>query len=135
MINHIFKIAIRFLLRERVSSLVSILGFSATLTAVFVITIFANRELGYDKFHKDSDNIYRITIKSSFPDGRTAESGAVIANVCEVVKKTVPGIEACTRIWPEYDECIIKRDEVLFSESSIAYVDPDFFKVFSFPFT
>lgn len=69
MIRNYLKIAFRYFLKERVYTILNILGLAIGLSIGFVSLLYLRHELSYDKFHSKSDQIYRIHQK--FNDGGT----------------------------------------------------------------
>ena len=61
------KITIRNLRRDRMYSIINILGLAVSLTAVLFILFWVNDEMSFNKFYKQSDNIYLSV--SSFDTG------------------------------------------------------------------
>jgi len=48
--------------RNKVFSLINVIGLSIGISAAFVIYIVANYEFSFDTFEKDGDRIYRIVL-------------------------------------------------------------------------
>lgn len=57
--NHL-TIACRILLRQRVFSLINILGLAVGMAACLLIVQYMSFELSYDNFHANGQNIYRV---------------------------------------------------------------------------
>ncbi len=67
MLENIIKIGLRNLRRNKVFSLLNIMGLAIGLTASILIMLYSFHELGYDAFHEDADRIHRVTM--SFRNG------------------------------------------------------------------
>lgn len=63
MIKNYLKIAWRNLLKNKAYSLINILGLAISLACCMAIGLFIWDELNFDKFHKNGENIFRITGK------------------------------------------------------------------------
>ncbi len=61
MFRHYFTIAHRNLSRNKVSSLINILGLPIGMGVCLLIYQYIHFELSYDTFHTNAQNIYRIT--------------------------------------------------------------------------
>ena len=61
MLRNYFRLISRILFRNKVYSLINILGFSIGLAGFILIILFVRHELVYDKFYADHDRIYRVT--------------------------------------------------------------------------
>lgn len=61
MLYHYIKIAIRNLARNKVFTLINILGLAVGMGVCLLIYQYVYFEKSYDSFHNDADNIYRLT--------------------------------------------------------------------------
>ena len=69
MFYNYLKIALRLLSRNKLISTINILGLALALTGSLMIGIFLHDELSYDRYHENSDHIYRVTRNFLSPDG------------------------------------------------------------------
>ena len=60
MIKNYFKIAFRNLWRNKIFSIIKILGLSIGLTVCMLIFLYTKDEISYDRFHKNKAQLYRI---------------------------------------------------------------------------
>jgi putative ABC transport system permease protein len=60
MLRNYLLIALRNLFRNRISSLVNILGLAIGMAAFVLIIQYVRFELNYDDFHEKGDQIFRI---------------------------------------------------------------------------
>jgi len=60
MFKNYLKISIRNLLRNKMYSLINILGLAVGLTCFILLYLYTSRELNYDNYHVDHENIYRV---------------------------------------------------------------------------
>ena len=72
MLKSYLKIALRSLKRHKVFSIINVLGLSVGLACCMLIGLYISEETSYDKFHTNSDNIYRFTREFISPDGSTS---------------------------------------------------------------
>src|SRR5690606_36890702 len=133
MIRNDFKIAWRNLIRNKWSSGINILGLAIGLATCLIILLFVNHELGYDRFHKKADRIARIYFEGNV-QGEKMKETVVMAPVAETLKKDFPEVEDATRL-RSYDWApqLAVHDHV-FKQDALAYVDANFFDVFTLPF-
>jgi ABC-type antimicrobial peptide transport system permease subunit len=78
MLLNYFKIAYRNLLKNKVFSLINIISLSIGLSASFVIGMIVYYDLSYDKFHTDSDQIYRAVTDFNMPTENFSNSGTPV---------------------------------------------------------
>ncbi len=70
MLINYFKIAFRYLMKNRIFSLINIAGLSLSLACAMLMILYTKDELTFDRFHKEGESLYLITIDVRFPDGR-----------------------------------------------------------------
>ncbi len=125
MFTNYFKIALRFIKKHKVFSFINISGLAISTACCLFIALWIFDELSFDKFHADSDQIYQ-----ALGNGRIASTPMPLA---AALKETFPEViyaSRCERI----GRPLFRREDKVFSESGVVVVDPDFFKIFSFPF-
>jgi hypothetical protein len=61
MIRNYFKIAFRNIIRHKAFAAINIAGLAIGMTCSIFILLWVQNELSYDRFHKNADEIYRIT--------------------------------------------------------------------------
>ena len=125
MIKNYFTVAYRYLMKYMVYSLINIIGFSIALVPVLLTILYVNYEFSYDKFHKNYQNIYRVTLGKEH--GRTPMTPTPLA---EAMKAEFPEIESVVRITDSEGYIIVDNNKFL--EKNIFYADPSIFQVFTF---
>ena len=129
MIRNYIKIAFRNLWKDRKFTSLNILGLSVAFGIAILLSMYALFELSYDQFHTNKDFLYQVYTTEQTPDGPEASTSKSIP-FAGALKAEVPGVDEITR----YNG---KGVLVLYGEKelsmSVAYVDPDFFSMFSFP--
>ena len=129
MFKNYLLVTFRNLLKNKVFTLINIMGLGIALSVCIVA--FFNHMFNYefDRTHKNFDSIYRVT---SFRDmkGREQEYGTTPASLGLIIKKEIPGIERAARLMRTNSP--VKLGTELYA-SQISYVDPDFLEIFTFP--
>ncbi len=126
------KIAVRNLLKHKMYSFINISGLTIGITCCLFIMSYVFYELSYDRFHKNSDRIYRINTDLKF--GAAELQIPVCSDLMgPILKKDYPQVEEYTRIYNITDNVYIKKGNQCYNEHRIACVDSTFFRVFSFP--
>ncbi len=131
MLRNYFTIAFRNLSKNKVFSMINIVGLAIGLTATMLILLYAKDEISYDRFHAKNPNIYRITSAWSKPDGSLDHKDGNTGDFQgPKFKEKIPEMEAFVRVQSDMKNVRgngeIKGYEVLFA-------DANFFSVFSFP--
>src|SRR5476649_1979341 len=92
MIKNYFKIALRGFWKHKLFTLINIIGLSIGISAALVIYLIVNFDLTFDKFHKDSDRIYRVSSVFSW-QGEKGYNGGVCGPLAGSIKSRVTGVE------------------------------------------
>src|SRR5215212_1663560 len=92
MFKNNLSIAFRNFWRNKVFSVINVLGLSIGISAALVIFLIVYYELSYDKFEPDGERIYRITMDMKF-NGIDGHSAAVPAPLSKAVQNEVTGVE------------------------------------------
>ncbi len=61
MIKNYLKVALRSLLRSKLTSFINLAGLTLSMGAAILIYLFIADELSYDRYHKNADRTYRVT--------------------------------------------------------------------------
>lgn len=135
MLNHYFKIAIRNIFRNKVFSLINIVGLAVGMGVCLLIYQYIHFELSYDRFHSNVPDIYRVTldmIKDGKEIGTSVRTGHALAVRGE---EDIPEIEQFVRIYPDDEGAVITNPEKneVFEEDNILFVDHNFLQMFDFP--
>jgi putative ABC transport system permease protein len=69
MLRNYLKVAFRSLFRNKLTSFINICGLALAMCCSFLIYIFIQDELSYDRHHSKADRIYRVTRSFHSPEG------------------------------------------------------------------
>jgi predicted permease len=102
MIKNYFIIAVRTLRKNKVFSVINILGLAIGISASLVIYLLVNYHFTFDQFEKDNDRIYRVVSEFSF-SGEAYHNSGVTSPMGPAIKKELTGIETVVpfRKWNE----------------------------------
>jgi len=129
MFKNYIIIAFRNFIRQKLFSLINVLGLAIGIACFILIMLWVTDELSYDKFNENYDEIYR-PISYHRMDGPHFFSASPNAMGPEL-KKQYPEIIEYARY--SMDGGIVKYGEKVFNEPSLIYGDPSLFKIFTFP--
>ncbi len=114
MLNSYFKIAYRSLLKNKIFSLINILGLGVGLSACILIFEYISFEFSFDKFHTSADRIYRV-VNDRYQNGKqTQHSTYSYPAITPIMAQDYPEIEAYTRILEPFGETLIKKQTTEF---------------------
>ena len=131
MLKNYFKTAWRNLTKNKLFSLINILGLSIGIAVCFIIMLYVQVELSYDRFNKNADNIARIVFNADINGGKINES-VVMAPVAQTLKKDFPEVQDVTRLH-EMGTSKISFGDKVFKDDRFAFVYPNFFSIFTLP--
>ncbi|WP_020533937.1 ABC transporter permease [Flexithrix dorotheae] len=138
MFRYFFRSAIRNLVKNKATSIINCLGLSLGIACCLIIFLVIKNESNFDKFHSDSERIYRITRvttnvnQSPEPEYRTGISFP-FPNILE---KELPQAEKVTALYNR-GEILLKSfpeesEPRLFKQNGFTFLEPDFFEVLDF---
>ncbi len=131
MIQNYLKIAWRNLLKHKLFSLLNIGGLALGLATCLIILLFVHDELSYDRFNEKADRIVRVLFRANIDGGKINEAN-VMPPVAETLLNDYPEVQEATRL-RQYGEPKVTVGEQTFKEGKFAFVDPNFFEVFTLP--
>ena len=131
MLKNYLKTAWRNLIKNKTFSLINIAGLSIGMAVSFVILMYVQDELSYDKFNKNADKIARIIFQADINGGKINES-VVMPPVAQTMKKDFPEVEDATRL-RRYGTPKITYKDKTFKDDQFAFVDPNFLNIFTLP--
>jgi len=128
------KIAVRNLLKNKVYSLINILGLAIGLATSLLIVFYVVDEWSYDKFNRDSDRLFRI-VQTMSSEERTEEQATTPFLLGPVAEAEFPDfIESTVRFYNLMESSHTFRNKernISFKEENFYFVDPTFFEVFT----
>lgn len=125
------KTAWRNLYRHKAFSAINIAGLAIGIAVCFIILLYVQNELSYDRFNKNADRIVRVVFLANINGGKINESN-VMPPVAQAMKNDYPEVQDATRIRVYGTPKITYKDET-FKNDKLAFVDPNFFSVFTLP--
>jgi putative ABC transport system permease protein len=131
MLQNYLKIALRNLFHNKVFSFINIAGLSIGLACCMLIVLYTKDEVSYDRFHKNVENIYRITATETSPEGQVSKFGITGMVPGPAFARQIPEIDKFVRLQGERFN-VKKGVDVVAQEAH--KVDSSFFSVFTFDF-
>ncbi len=128
MLANYLKIALRNLLRQKLYSLVTIIGMALGMAACLLIFVFVRHEWTFDRFHVNSSRIYRV-IQHEKAITRSAHWFAETPMpLAPTLKTTYPEIEQYCRILTNMT--LVRVQDQSFNER-VHLADPSLFSMFT----
>ncbi|HEX6892462.1 MAG TPA: ABC transporter permease [Chryseolinea sp.] len=135
MISNYAKVASRNIMKRKSYSFINAFGLSIGIAFCVLIYLYIRDERSFDRFHANKDHIYRMESKTFNTYEKDPEPFSVHAwlqlGLKQVLLDELPQVERATRFSPDYS-AIFRYGDKSFTEK-VAFVDADFFQMFSFP--
>jgi putative ABC transport system permease protein len=131
MLKNYLKAAWRNLIRNKAFSLINVFGLTIGITVCLMIFLFIMNEFSIDNFHANGKNIYRVT-RGFENEGKHGNVSYLSGPYAPALLNDFKGeITEAVRVNP--NDNLITAGNKSFHEKKVYDVDPDFFRVFSFP--
>src|SRR5215472_2197539 len=142
MLRNYFKIAFRKLTRNKIYTLINVIGLSLGVSACLIIYLITSFELSYDDFHPDKERIYRIVAEMKRnKDDEGRKFGFLITPLPMTLRNEVAGFESVSAFFNYYPKVTVqdgnsikKFDAAKFGEgvSDVIIAEPQYFEIFKY---
>lgn len=128
--NHL-TIAFRNLSKNRIFSLLNIVGLATGLTVTMLIGLYVRDEWSFDRFHEKADRIFRINYDARV-GGEEHPMAVSPAPMGAAFVRDYPAVEDFCR-FRQWGFITVKKGNEAIEEGDNTYVDNSFFSIFSMP--
>jgi ABC-type antimicrobial peptide transport system permease subunit len=137
MLKNYLKIAFRRFWRQKAFTIINVLGLSTGLAISLVMLVAVKYQLGFDGFHKNGKEIYRVGLDFLLKDGKVP-SLTCKGIWAEEIKNNYPEVKMKTRLLNSGELLVNLYNEngeveKKYVEDNGVGVDSTFFQIFSFP--
>jgi putative ABC transport system permease protein len=130
MLKNYLKIALRNLFRHKGYSFINIAGLAVAIACCLLIGFYVIDELGYDRFHKNADRIYRVAAERRRNDDVRLSAWSPVP-MGPALQEEIPEVTKAVRFWRAFQP-VISYEEKHFREKKFYFTDPSILEVFSF---
>lgn len=131
MLRNYFRVAYRNLLKNNVFSIINISGLAIGMAAFLFIIHYVRFEQSYEDFHRNADNIYRVTLDLYNGSEYVVTDCETYAPLGPMVKDKMPEVVDFVRMYHNDGLQDIKVGDQKFLEEGIYYADASAFQVFT----
>ncbi len=138
MLKNYFIVALRNFWRNKIFSLINVVGLSIGISAALVIYLIVQYDFSFDKFHKDGDRIYRIVSETTF-SGESFKNSGVPIPMGRAVDNEVTGLDMAAFFITADNETKVSvpdkknsRPTVFKNQKNIVFADENYFKLFQY---
>lgn len=132
MFKSYLKIALRNIIKHKGYSFINIIGLAIGMACCILVYMWIQDDLGYDRFHKHSKDLYRVVNDLKLGPFAAHVQGTAYP-LGPAMKKEIPGIIDFTRFLSA-KKMVVSYGEKKFYENNFFFTDPSVFKMFTFPF-
>jgi putative ABC transport system permease protein len=132
MIKNYFISAWRNTRKNKLFSAINIFGLSIGVALCFIIMLYVQHEMSYDRFNKNADRIVRVVFNASINGGKVNEGG-VMAPVAATIKRDYPEVQETGRIQSVGLSKTFYNTKV-FRDNGFFFADPGILSIFTIPF-
>jgi len=133
MLKNYIVIALRLLVKNKVFSLINILGLSIGIACCILITLYIQDEFNYEKGFAEREKIFRINT-TFIKDGNSETSGYTSPPIAIDLANTMPEIELAARVVKQLgvEQHIVRYNDKTFFEANAFLVDSSFLELFPY---
>jgi len=129
------KASLRNLWKDKYFSAISVSGLTIGLASFLTVMLYVHHEYSYDKFHQDSDRIFRVEVERINQNGTVDLSHNTPGALSETLISEIPDIENATKMHKaNWGNASLQNEQYQYNDDQFLYVDDHFFNLFSFPF-
>lgn len=124
MLKNYFKIAWRNLTKNKLYSTINVVGLAIAIASCILIGLYVYQQFRYDRFHKNSDRIYRVLVQFSGKN-QSAKYAMSPKPLGPFLEKHFPGVEQAVRLMKPVGD--VRVGHKLFSQKFLV-AEQGFFK-------
>ncbi|MFK7937459.1 MAG: ABC transporter permease, partial [Saprospiraceae bacterium] len=132
MFNNYLKIAFRNLWKQRVFSLINVMGLAIGMACCFLIVQYVQHEKSYDQFHANLDRLYRINYQAIFAGNITLAK--IPPAFAPQAALEFPELEHIARMYPRDVSATVPETDKQLEIEGIYCADSTITRVFQFDY-
>ena len=133
MFGNYLKSAFRNITKHKGFSLINISGLAVGMACCILILLYVRYETSFDKFHKNSEGIYRVLINIGSTYQGKSRFNATAGTLASAMKDNFPEVLHAARVYKHRRVDVSTNENKRFTENRFYFADPDFLKMFTFP--
>ncbi|HTE31736.1 MAG TPA: ABC transporter permease [Chryseolinea sp.] len=136
MLRNYFLLIVRNLKRQKLFSIINLIGLTAGIVSSLIIYLYVINDFTHDRFHAHADRIYRVNQTNISGDNDGKQLARTAPGVATALNAALPEAEFITSIYSVDNSIVSHTDKlkglVTYDQENIRAVDANFFRVFSF---
>jgi len=131
MITHYLKIALRNIFKDRIYSLINLIGLSIAITCCFLLIFWIRYELSFEDCFPNAGRIYKVLEVEKRSDG-IHKKDFIRPGIASRLKKTFPEFEAATSVSHAQEPFHYQDAEGIMVDYTT--ITPDYLDIFSYEY-
>ncbi|MFD2553388.1 ABC transporter permease [Sphingobacterium tabacisoli] len=131
MIRHFFITAIRHLSKHKKHTLLNVWGLALAIACCLFIYTFVVYQLGFDRFHRQSDRIFMIVQDLKLEQLEHSKGGSYA--MYTAIEKEIPQVEHVTLYMDKQDLTLKINNKLFKTEGKAAFTNATYFDILNFP--
>ncbi len=132
MLKNYFKTAIRSLVKRKSFTAINVVGLAVGIATCLVIFLYVQNEWSFDRYNANADRLVRVEFRGTM-EGSPLKESNVMPPTAQALKADYPEVVDAARM-RFAGKPLVTSNNMTFNEDGFAYVDPNFFNLFSFKF-
>ena len=130
MLKNYLRIAVRNLTKYKFISFINLFGLTVGITCCLLILTYILHETSYDRYNRNADRTWRVTISFNNLDGIVSlHLGSVAPPFGPLLRNDFPDIRKMTRFL-QVGNVPLRYNDKIFDESNLLFADTNFFDIF-----
>ena len=134
MLRNYLLVTLRTLRKQKLFSIINILGLTIGMTTSVLILMWVQDELSYDNFHKDVGQIYRVYEYQTYSGDGSFHTYSTPGALAPALKESYPEIISSAQFSPIWSNVVFNYNNKLFNEDKGYFAGQDVFEIFKFEF-
>ncbi|HEX8060548.1 MAG TPA: ABC transporter permease [Cyclobacteriaceae bacterium] len=132
MLRHTLLLIYRHFRHFKSTFLINLVGLSTGMACVILIYLWANDELGFDRFHEKTDRLYQV-MDNEMIDGAIKTTGHTYDFLANALKEEMPEVEYAAVTTPrDFFPGVTLNAGGDYTKGVVKFAEEDFFNMFSF---
>lgn len=132
MFIHYLKTVFRIFKSTKLFSFINIVGLTIGMTSSLLLIHYVIYEKSYDRFHPDSELIYRLCYERTSEEGTQVKFASCCPPAADFIKGAYSEVEKISRIYRYRAVVQLKDKDLKFLEEDIYFVEPEIFEILNF---
>ncbi|MFC1556051.1 ABC transporter permease [candidate division KSB1 bacterium] len=132
MFKNYLTIAFRNILRQKGFSFINLSGLAIGMACCILILLFVQDELSFDRYHENSDRLYRV-VTDAYMSGTLSQFARCPLAIPTAITAEIPEIESSTRLFA-FGRQIVAVEDRIYEETGVFAADSTFFSLFTHEF-